>query len=485
MTEAPTDSVVKPPIRDHTPEEVADRLARAREAQVHWRSYSLSQRVDHLRRFWEFLRKDRDRLIKVIHDETGKPVSEIEGMEIDGVELILKYFTRNAHRILKERAVPRPWILFNKRSYMRFVPRGLIGLITPWNMPFLIPFGDSIPALLSGNAVVIKPSEWTTKTAIFLEERFAASGLFPEGLLQVCVGTGGVGKCVIDGVDMVLFTGSTGTGRKVAMAAAERLIPSVLELGGKHAMLIADDAPLERAAKGAIWGRFANSGQICIGVERVMAVTRIYKKFCQMLETELKALRQKGGDGHDNDLGRLIYPGQLAVVERHLADARAKGGRVVGGKIKDREGLVVEPAIVFDATPDMLCMKEETFGPVLAVSEIGSIDDAIRKNNHEPFGLAGSVWTRDLRRGEKWAAAIEAGLVSVNDLLSHYVVCALPFGGFKQSGLGRRHSEEGLRMFCERQSVLVHEFPANAPELWWFPYDRIKSRILSWMVWLS
>ncbi len=216
-----------------------------------------------------------------------------------------------------------------------------------------------------------------------------------------------------------------------------------------------------------------------------MAASGIYKKFCEMLEVELKTLRQTPDREYGTDLGRLIYPGQLAVVERHLADAKEKGGRVVGGDVLDREGLVVRPAIVFNATPDMLCMKEETFGPVLAVSEMTSIDDAIRNFNDEPFGLSASIWTGDLRRGERLAAAMEVGLVSVNDVLSHYAICSLPFGGFKESGTGRRHSEEGLRMFCEPQSVLVHEFPSNHPELWWFPYDRLKSKILSWLVRLS
>jgi acyl-CoA reductase-like NAD-dependent aldehyde dehydrogenase len=480
-----TNAGVQAPVRDHSPEEISDRLGRAREAQVHWRAYSLTQRVAALRKFQDYLKKDRERLIAVIHEETGKPRAEIEAMELDGTDLILKFFTRGAHRILKDRPVPRPWVLFNKRAYVRCVPRGVIGLVTPWNMPFLIPYGDAIPALLSGNAVVIKPSEWTTKTALYLQDRFNASGLFPEGLLQVCVGGGAAGKSVIEGVDMVLFTGSTETGRRVAAAAAERLIPAVLELGGKHPMIVAKDAPLKRASKAAIWGRFANSGQICVGVERVFVERPVYEEFCALLETELKALRQNKTEGYDTDLGRLIFPHQLSVVERHIADAREMGGRVVGGEIRDREGLLVEPTIVFDAVPGMLCMKEETFGPLLAVTPIDDIEATIRKVNTESFGLAASVWSRDIRQAERWAAQLETGLLSVNDLLSHYVVCGLPFGGFKQSGLGRRHSDEGLRMFCEQQSVLVHEFPADQPEFWWFPYDRMKSKILSWLLRLT
>ncbi|MEE8425582.1 MAG: aldehyde dehydrogenase family protein [Elusimicrobiota bacterium] len=429
--------------------------------------------------------------MRVIHRETGKPFAEIGAMEVDGTELILKFFTRSVHRVLQDRAAPRPWTFLNKRSYVRHVPRGVIGLITPWNMPFLIPLGDSIPALLAGNAVILKPSEWTTKTAVFLEDKVRSCGLFPEGLFQVVPGEGEVGAALIEGVDMVVFTGSTATGRKVAAAAAERLIPAVLELGGLHPMMVAADAPLRRAAKAAVWGRFANCGQICVGVERVYVEKPVYKEFCELVEKEVAALRlgpapakEEGAksDEYDVDLGRLIFPGQLSVVEAHLADAKEKGGRIVGGQVLDRAKLIVSPGVVFDATDEMKIMQEETFGPVLAVTSVVRIDDAIRSTNKGRHGLAASVWTRDIAKGEEWSSLIEAGLVSVNDVLSHYVVCSLPFGGVKQSGLGRRHSDDGLRMFTESQSVIVHEWPADIPDLWWFHYSRLKSKLLAWLI---
>ncbi len=467
--------------QDISPEEVAGRLACAREAAIQWRRYSLSQRVECLRGFWRQIQAERDEVVDVIHSETGKPISEIQSMEIDGTELILKYFTRNVHRALQDHAAARPWLFLNKRAYVRYVPRGVIGLITPWNMPFLIPFGDMIPALLAGNAVVIKPSEWTTRIALMIESRFIASGLFPEGLLQVMAGGGAVGAKVVEDVDMVVFTGSTSTGRSVAEAAARKLIPCVLELGGLHPMIVAKDAPMRRAVKAAVWGRFANSGQICVGVERVLVEESVYPEFSKGLEAEVAALRQGTSADYETDLGRLIFPGQLEVVLRHLEDARKKGARVIGGEIKDREGLVVSPALILDATPEMLVMREETFGPVLSVMPISCVEDGIQFANEGPHGLAASVWTSDLAQGEEWASRLEAGLLSVNDVLSHYVVCSLPFGGFKQSGLGRRHSDEGLRMFCQQQSVIVHEWPSDVPEIWWFPYSRAKSRLLSFL----
>ncbi|TPW19045.1 MAG: putA2, partial [Elusimicrobia bacterium] len=359
-----------------------------------------------------------------------------------------------------------------------YAPRGIIALVTPWNMPFLIPFGDMVPALLAGNAVLLKPSEWTTKTALYLADRMRASGLFPEGLLQVCVGDGSVGAEVLKHADMVLFTGSGATGRKVAVAAAERLIPCVLELGGKHSMVVAPDAPLERAAKAAVWGRFANSGQICVGVERCLVHEDVYPAFCAKLEAEVKVLRPGPAGSYEQDLGRLIFPGQFAVVERHLADARAKGARVVGGE-PDAARSTFSPALVFDATPEMLLMQEETFGPVLAVMPVHRVDEALVIANAGRHGLAASVWTRDLEKGAEWASLLECGLVSVNDVLIHYAACSLPFGGMKDSGLGRRHGDQGLRMFCQEQSLVIHEWPLDTPDLWWFPYGRLKSRALA------
>ncbi|MBI4422188.1 MAG: aldehyde dehydrogenase family protein [Elusimicrobia bacterium] len=466
-------------------EEVRARAARAREAQAVWRRYTITQRVERLRGFWRELQAAKPRLLEVVRRETGKPTVEIEVMELCGVELILKHFTRNAHRILKDQAAPRPWILFNKKAYVRYVPRGLVALVTPWNYPLLIPLGDMIPALIAGNAVLLKPSEWTTDTALLLESVFKTTGLFPEGLLSVATGDGSIGSEVIALADMVLFTGSTRTGRVVARAAAERLIPCVLELGGKHPMIVLKDAALERAAKAAVWGRFANCGQTCVGVERVYVEAEAYDRFTELVAREMATLRQSLAPGYDVDLGRLIFPRQLETVLAHLEDARARGARVSGGEIVDRERLLLSPALVLDARQEMKVMREETFGPVLPVMRVGGAEEAVRLANDSPLGLAASIWSRDLPRAEALGAHLEAGLIGVNDLMGHYAICSLPFGGMKESGLGRRHSDEGLRMFSHQQSVLVHEWPANAPELWWFPYSELKAKLVSYLSRLS
>lgn len=477
--------VVLPPLGNTPKEQVQERAALARQAQSVWSRYNLSERVRRLRAVWEKAEAARPKLIEVIHAETGKPVVEIETMELDGVSLLLKYYTRHAHRILKDRPVPKPWFFFNKRAYVRNIPRGVIGLITPWNMPFLIPVGDAFPALVAGNAVLVKPSEWTPRSVLAFEEIVKSTGLLPEGLFQVIPGDGATGAAVLEESDMILFTGSTASGRKVARAAAERLRPAVLELGGKHPMIVLKDAPLERTVKAALWGRFANCGQICVGVERVFVEEDLYPAFTEALAAELKTLRQSLEAKEDVDIGRLIFPRQLEVVQAHLEDARQKGARVSGGEVLDADRLLVSPALVLDAQPDMKVMREETFGPVLAVMPVRSPEEALRLANDSPYGLAASVWSRDVARAEALSAYVEAGLISVNDVLSHYVVCALPFGGVKDSGLGRRHSDDGLRMFCQPQSVVVHEWPPNAPEVWWFPYSRLKARLVSWATRLS
>ncbi len=475
---------VPPPARNMSGEDVARKADAAREASAVWRRYSLSERVDIIRALWREILGRKEELLRVVHDETGKPFAEIETMEVTTASLIVKYFTANAHRILQDQPAWRPWLLLNKRAYVRYVPRGVIGLITPWNLPFMIPMGDAVAAMLAGNAVLLKPSEWTTRTALWLEDAICASGLLPEGLFSVAVGDGAVGQQVAAASDMILFTGSTRTGRLVAQAAAGALKPCVLELGGKHPMVVFKDAAIERAAKAAVWGRFANCGQVCVGVERVYVESEIHDQFVEAVRREMSGLRQ-GLGGADVDIGRLIFPPQLARVKEHLEDARAKGAKIIGGDVIDNENLMINPALVLGATHEMKVMTEETFGPVMPIMRVERGEEAIRLSNEGPFGLAASLWTTDLEKAERLTTGLEAALVGVNDLLSHYAICSLPFGGIKQSGMGRRHSDEGLRMFCWPQSVLVHEWPAKAPELWWFPYEPLKTRLAGWIAKLT
>lgn len=458
-------------------EQAADKAAAARRAAGVWRRTTVPQRVKILRALWKALSARREEIRAVVHEETGKPLVEVDLMELGAAGLLVDWMTSAAPRVLGDKAAAKPWSLFNKRAYERRVPRGVVGLITPWNMPFLIPFGDAFAAMLAGNAVLLKPSEWTTKTALWLEGAITATALLPEGLFAVVPGTAAAGEAVVDAADMVVFTGSAKTGRAVASRAASQLKPSVLELGGKHPMIVCADAALERAASAAVWAACSNAGQVCVGVERVFVEAEAYDRFVELIKPKVAALRQKL-DGRDADLGRLVFPPLVDRIQEQLQDARDKGARVLGGEVLDRENLLVAPALVLDARMDMKVMTDETFGPVIPVMKISRAEEAVALANAGGEGLAASVWTTDLAKGEALAAALEAGLVGVNEPASHYAFGALPFGGMKQSGLGRRHGEEGLLAFTQAQSVLVHEWPDAAADLWWFPYDERKSGFL-------
>jgi acyl-CoA reductase-like NAD-dependent aldehyde dehydrogenase len=474
-------STVPPPARNMTPVETARAAAAARAAAERWRQVSVAERAGVVAEVWERLYRRRAELYDVVRSETCKPRVEFEAMELCSVGLIVKYFTSVARRVLGDSPAEKPWVLLNKRAYTRWTPRGVVGLITPWNFPFLIPFGDAVPALIAGNAVLVKPSEWTSRTMQWTADAVAATGLLPEGLFSVATGDGAVGRQVLAEADMVLFTGSTRTGRSVAAEAGGLLKPAVLELGGKHPMIVLKDAALSRTSKAAVWGAFANCGQVCVGVERAYVEEEVHDRFVEAVKREMGALRQ-GLSGDGVDLGRLIFPPQFERVMDQLEDARAKGAVVLGGEVVDAENLMIRPALVLGATPEMKVMSEETFGPVLPVMKVSCAEEAVRLANAGSYGLAASVWTTDLEKGERLAASLEAGMVGINEVLSHYAVPSLPFGGVKSSGLGRRHSEDGLRMFCQAQAVLAHEWPASIPDPWWYPYHSWKSKFIEWIL---
>ncbi len=464
--------------------DAAAKASAARQAAAIWRRTTIAQRVTALNALWKALAARREEISAVVHEETGKPLIEADLMEVGVAGLLVDSMTSLASRVLGDKAASKPWFLFNKRAYERRVPRGVIGLITPWNMPFLIPFGDAFAAMLAGNAVLLKPSEWTTKTALWIESAVAATSLLPEGLLSVVAGDGTVGEAVIDATDMTVFTGALQTGRAVAVRAAGQMKPVILELGGKHPMIVLADAALERASAAAVWAACANTGQLCVGVERVFVVAEIHELFIRLVRQRVAALRQKL-DGRHADLGRLVFPPLLNHIQDQLTDARKKGARVIGGEILDRDNLLMAPALVLDARMDMRVMTEETFGPVIAIMKVSRAEEAVALANAGPNGLSASVWSTDLAKAERLAAALEVGLVGINEPASHYAYGSLPFGGMKQSGMGRRHGEEGLLAFTQAQSVLVHEWPDNICDPWWFPYTERKAGFLRRLMRLS
>jgi acyl-CoA reductase-like NAD-dependent aldehyde dehydrogenase len=457
------------PVRDIAPEEVAAKGLAARRAALAWRRASVAQRAAVLRDVWAAVVARRAEAVAVIREETGKPSLEAELVEFGSAALLVKYFTANAERLLGERAAWTPWFFANKRASVRRLPRGVVGIIAPWNMPFLIPFGDSFCAMLAGNAVLLKPSEWTTRTALWLEAVVAGTGLLPEGLLTVVPGRGGAGEGVIDASDLVLFTGSAATGRAVAARAAAQLKPAILELGGKHPMIVCADAPLERAAAAAVWGALSNNGQVCVGVERVFVEAGAHDAFVANVRARIVMLRVDAGP--QSELGRFVFPPQLDRVQAQLEDARKKGALVSGGEVLDRAGLRMAPALVLNASMDMAVMTEETFGPVIPIMKVARAEDAVALANSGAEGLAASVWTVDPDRAERLVSALDAGMVGINEPGTHYAFGSLPFGGVKSSGMWRRHGDEGLLALTQAQSLIEHEWPADMPDPWWFPRD--------------
>jgi succinate-semialdehyde dehydrogenase/glutarate-semialdehyde dehydrogenase len=362
--------------------------------------------------------------------------------------------------------------LKTKTGSLEFAPQGVVAIISPWNFPFAIPMTEIIPALVAGNAVLLKPSELTPASGALVGEVIARAG-FPEGLVQVLQGGGDVGAAIIDaGPAKVFFTGSVTTGRRIAEACASKLIPSVLELGGKDAMIVLADADLDVASSAAVWGGFTNCGQACLSVERIYVEQPIAEKFAQLCVEKTQSLRLGSPANADADIGPMIRARQVEKVEQQLRDAEERGARVLtGGKRRPELGPnFLEPAVITHVDHSMQLMREETFGPVLAIRSVGSADEAVALANDSPFALSASVWTLDARRGRELASRIHAGSVMINDVASYYGISEAPHGGPGWSGWGRTHSRLGLLEMVQVKYVDVDRLPRFAKP-WWYGYS--------------
>ena len=458
------------PVRDvpvTTPEELAIAAQHARAAQKEWRELSFDERAAALYRYRDALLDHEERIADVLTAETGKPRGDVWGVELIYICDAISWWGKNAETLLADERV-KPHLLRNKAAYSTYVPMGVIGIIGPWNFPLVLTIGEALPALMAGNSVIIKPSEVTPLSAIVGAEIWREAGL-PAGVLQVVPGYGDLGAKLIDHVDMICFTGSVATGRKVAMKAAEQLKPFTLELGGKDPMIVLRDANLERAANACVWGGLVNSGQVCISVERVYVEEPVYDDFVKRVEQKIRGVRQ-GMPHEDVDIGSMTFPAQIEKVERQVADAVARGAKVLaGGRRKPgHPGLFYEPTLLVEVNHDMEVMRDETFGPVIAIQKVKDEEEAIRLANDSPYGLDASVFTRDGEKGRAIARRIESGAVCVNDCIVNFALTDVPMGGIKESGLGRRHGAEGIRKYCHQQTVVVDRLGLKS-EFNWFP----------------
>jgi len=459
---------------------VADMAARGRAAQPEWEAYGFDGRARVLRRAQKWLMDNSQRVVETIVSETGKTYEDASLAEIGYVGNAFGFWAKEGPRYLADEHVKSSQVLVKgKKLILRYRPLGLIGVIGPWNYPLTNSFGDCIPALMAGNSVILKPSEITPLTSLLMAEALRECGL-PEGVFQVATGRGETGRALIEHVDMIMFTGSTRTGRKVAEAAARRLIPASLELGGKDPMIVLSDADLERAANFATYFSMQNAGQTCISIERVYVEEPVYDEFVAKVSQKVRALRVGKPEGFGTvEVGAITFAPQMDTIKDHVADAVDKGARVLtGGEQAGGPGRFYEPTVIVDVDHTMKCMTEETFGPTLPIMKVADAEEAVRLANDSSYGLASSVFTRDTARGEQIARRIEAGATTVNDAMINYTALELPMGGAKASGLGSRHAAGGIRKYCSQQAIVVTRL-AMKKELFMYPYKSRTSRLLA------
>ena len=448
------------------PADVARAARLARAAQRAWARSPLRERAAVLLRFHDLVLGRQSDVLDLIQLESGK--SRLGAFEeVADVAMMARHYALRAGTYLAPRRAAGLLPILTSARVLRH-PVGLVGVISPWNYPLTLAIGDVLPALMAGTAVVLKPDTQTVLTALWGVEQLEDAGL-PAGLVQVVVGDGPqIGGAVVDNVDHVCFTGSTATGRTVAARAGERLISASMELGGKNAMYVADDVDVETVAEGAVRACFSSTGALCVSVERLYLHEDIAEGFLAAFVRRVRALTLGAGLDYRADVGSLTSAAQLAQVTEHVEDALAHGARVLAGGVPrpDLGPLFYEPTIL-DAVPtEARVHGEETFGPVVSVYRVASDDEAVAAMNDSDFGLNASVWTRDIARGRRIAARVEAGTVNVNEgYAAAWGSSGAPQGGVKASGIGHRHGPEGLWATTRIQTVAVQRGVHGIPAL--------------------
>jgi len=450
----------------YSKEMISNIVEKARESFTEWKNTPISKREDIIKNFSQILVKKRNEVTELITKEIGKPIIESQG-EVDEISGLIEWFLKETKNIIKDENIKLD--VDNVSAKVKFEPIGVVGLITPWNFPISTPIWKIIPALLTGNTVVFKPSELSTFCGLKIGELLKEAGLI-EGVFNVVTGDGITGQHLISSkVNMISFTGSSTAGKNIASRAGKDLKKTVLELGGSDPFIVFEDAILEQAINAALFGRFLNCGQVCTAAKRIFVDRKICSSFIEKFVHKVKVLKIGNPLERKTEIGPIVSKIQLENLEIQVNDAINKGAKLLcGGKRIEGKGYFYEPTVLTDIVDEMLVVKEEVFGPVASIFSFDSMEEAIKMANNTKYGLGASIWTKDSKKAEKVANSIESGMVWINDFGTPYPQC--PQGGIKESGIGRELSKYEVLEFCNMKTI-INSKDETVKKPWWFPYN--------------
>lgn len=464
-----------------TIDDVIEAVKNARSAQPAWQALPLKKKIEYVMKFAEYIQKNSAKVAGAISLDNGKTLFDAMMAEVAPAALAASYYCKNAARFLKDRKLRIGHImLMNKRSRIVRVPYGVVGIISPWNYPFAIPFSEVVMGLLAGNTVILKAASETQVVGHILKECVEYAGLPAHVFTYINMPGSKAGDAFIDaGVDKLFFTGSVPIGKYLMKKASERLTPLVLELGGNDAMIVCEDADLYRAACGAVWAGMQNAGQSCGGVERIYVDKKVYHEFLAIIKGKVESLRIGEGTDPASDIGAMTTRKQMMTVQEHIDDALARGAKIFAqSKVpQNSKGNFMPCMVLTDVNHDMLTMKDETFGPIIGVMAVNTMDEAIALANDSSLGLTCSVWSKDRRKAAQIGRRVIAGAVMINDHLMSHGIAETPWGGFKESGIGRTHGDIGFAEMTQPQ-VIVDDTMSTMPlvrrNFWWKPFEQIQ-----------